>query len=61
MSNDLNLDILPLEQEMREESAHPALAILIVVGASLAVLLLALLLLVGLHSHCRKHYLKNDG
>jgi len=55
LSNDLNLDILPLEQEMREESAHPALAILIVVGASLAALLLALLLLVGLrHMRARQ-------
>ena len=48
LSNDLNLDILPLEQERREESGTPGLAILIVVGATLAVLLLALLLLVGL-------------
>lgn len=55
LSNDLNLDILPLEQEMREESSHPGLAILIVVGASLAVLLLALLLLVGLrHMRARQ-------
>ena len=56
MSNDLNLDILPLEQERRrEESSHPGLAILIVVGASLALLLLALLLLVGLrHMRARQ-------
>ena len=55
LSNDLNLDILPLEQERKEESRNPGLAILIVVGASLSLLLLALLLLVGLrHMRARQ-------
>ena len=56
LSNDLNLDILPLEQERREDDGTPGgLAILIVVGATLAVLLLALLLLVGLrHMRARQ-------